>query len=104
MGPATAFSMGVFLGALEYVLEEGNNKGWLEDEKIAVGVVVCDRYCRLIFFYRAFNAKFPIVDLKAFTNRNFAFGTAFSFIMGVGLYGLTYLYPVYLSAIRGYDR
>src|SRR5262249_14369657 len=23
--------------------------------------------------------------------------------MGIGLYGLTYLYPVYLAAIRGYD-
>ncbi len=32
-GPAL-ISMGVFLGALEYVLEEGNNKGWLEDEKL----------------------------------------------------------------------
>jgi DHA2 family multidrug resistance protein len=25
-----------------------------------------------------------------------------SFVMGVGLYGLTYIYPVYLSAVRGY--
>lgn len=95
-------SMGVFLGAMEYVLEEGNNKGWLQDDKIAIGTVAIV-LSGLIFFYRAFTAKHPIVDLKAFTNRNFAFGTAFSFIMGVGLYGLTYLYPVYLSAIRGYD-
>lgn len=95
-------SMAVFLGALEYVLEEGNNKGWLQDEKIAIGTAAIV-IAGIIFFYRAFTVKFPIVDLKAFTNRNFAFGTAFSFIMGVGLYGLTYLYPVYLSAIRGYD-
>jgi MFS transporter, DHA2 family, multidrug resistance protein len=27
----------------------------------------------------------------------------FSFVLGIGLYGLTYLYPVYLSEIRGYD-
>src|SRR5690606_38779534 len=27
----------------------------------------------------------------------------FSFVMGIGLYGLTYLYPVYLSQVRGYD-
>ena len=47
--------------------------------------------------------KRQIVDLSAFTNRNFALGSLFSFVMGVGLYGLTYLYPVYLSAIRGYD-
>ena len=95
-------SMAVFLGALEYVLEEGNNKGWLQDEKIVLGTVAIVLGA-LIFFYRAFTAKYPIVDLRAFTNRNFAFGTGFSFIMGVGLYGLTYLYPVFLSSIRGYD-
>ena len=30
-------------------------------------------------------------------------GSVFSFTMGIGLYGLTYLYPVYLASIRGYD-
>ena len=48
-------------------------------------------------------ARLPIVDLRAFTNRNFAFGSLFSFVLGIGLYGLTYLYPVYLAQIRGYD-
>ena len=27
----------------------------------------------------------------------------FSFVLGIGLYGLTYLYPLYLGRIRGYD-
>src|SRR5690606_18352309 len=40
---------------------------------------------------------------RAFSNRNFAFGSIFSFVMGIGLYGLTYLYPLYLARIRGYD-
>ncbi|MGO8077710.1 MFS transporter, partial [Rhizobium leguminosarum] len=44
-----------------------------------------------------------VVDLKAFSNRNFSFGSVFSFVMGIGLYGLTYIYPVYLGSIRGYD-
>ena len=55
------------------------------------------------FFYRAFTAEQPIVDLFAFKNLNFAFGSAFSFVLGIGLYGLTYVYPVYLGQIRGYD-
>ncbi len=95
-------SMAVFLGSLEYVLEEGNAKGWLNDDHIVIGTVAIV-VGALIFFYRAFNAKFPVVDLRAFTDRNFAFGSMFSFVMGIGLYGLTYLYPVYLGAIRGYD-
>ena len=57
----------------------------------------------VLFFWRAFTAKQPIVDLTAFANRNFAFGSLFSFVMGIGLYGLTYLYPVYLARVRGYS-
>jgi len=30
-------------------------------------------------------------------------GSLFSFVLGIGLYGLTYLYPVYLAQVRGYD-
>ena len=48
-------------------------------------------------------AEEPIVDLRAFSNINFAFGSLFSFVMGIGLYGLTYLYPLFLGRIRGYD-
>jgi len=52
---------------------------------------------------RAFRAEQPVVDLSAFGNMNFTFGSLFSFVLGVGLYGLTYLYPVFLGRIRGYD-
>jgi DHA2 family multidrug resistance protein len=48
-------------------------------------------------------AKEPIVDIRAFTDRNFALGCLFSFCVGIGLYGLTYLYPRYLAEIRGYS-
>ncbi|MCQ1850629.1 DHA2 family efflux MFS transporter permease subunit [Neorhizobium galegae] len=95
-------SMAIFLGALEYVLEEGNNKDWFSDEKIVVGAVLVT-VGAVVFFWRAFKVEFPIVDLRAFSNANFAFGSLFSFIMGVGLYGLTYLYPLYLGRIRHYD-
>ena len=95
-------SMAAFLGSLEYVLEEGNAKGWLDDSHILIGTLVVVLAAG-VFFYRAFTIEFPVVDLRAFANRNFAFGSMFSFIMGIGLYGLTYLYPLYLARIRGYD-
>ena len=57
----------------------------------------------MLFFIRVLTARNPIVDLRAFLDRNFAFGSIFSFVLGIGLYGLTYLYPVYLGEIRGYD-
>ncbi|PDT54118.1 MULTISPECIES: DHA2 family efflux MFS transporter permease subunit [Sinorhizobium] len=96
------FSMAVFLGSLEYVLEEGNANDWFNDDHIVMGAVAT-AVAAAIFFYRAFKVEFPVVDLRAFANRNFTFGSLFSFVMGIGLYGLTYLYPLYLGRIRGYD-
>jgi DHA2 family multidrug resistance protein len=55
-----------------------------------------------VFFWRALTAHQPIVDLSAFRDRNFWTGCMLSGVMGVGLYGLTYIYPVYLAAVRGY--
>jgi DHA2 family multidrug resistance protein len=41
--------------------------------------------------------------VRAFANRNFLIGSMFSFIIGIGLYGSTYLLPLFLSHIRGYS-
>ncbi|HTQ84534.1 MAG TPA: DHA2 family efflux MFS transporter permease subunit [Pseudolabrys sp.] len=95
-------SMAGFLGALEYVLEEGPRNDWFDDGTITLFAVV-SAVSAVVFFARVLTAQSPIVDLRAFTNRNFAVGSLFSFVLGIGLYGLTYVYPVYLAAIRGYD-
>jgi DHA2 family multidrug resistance protein len=94
--------MAAFLGSLEYVLEEGPNNDWLQDDSVFLFSIVLG-IGAILFFWRVFRVEEPIVDLRAFTNVNFAFGSVFSFVMGIGLYGLTYLYPLFLGRIRGYD-
>ena len=95
-------AMAGFLGAFEYVLEEGPRKDWLQDDVIAYAAII-SALSAVAFFYRAFTARMPIVDLRAYGNRNFAIGSMFSFVLGIGLFGLTYLYPVYLAQVRGYN-
>jgi DHA2 family multidrug resistance protein len=95
-------SMAAFLGALEYALEEGPSKDWFESEPVTAAIVI-SFVGAIIFFWRAFRAPQPIVDLGAFADRNFWTGSLFSFVMGIGLYGLTYIYPVYLASVRGYS-
>ena len=95
-------SMAAFLGSLEYVLEEGTRLDWFQSHEIVFFTGLMLVGC-VLFFWRALTRDDPLVDLYAFQNRNFAFGSLFSFTMGIGLYGLTYLYPVYLGRIRGYD-
>jgi MFS transporter, DHA2 family, multidrug resistance protein len=94
--------MALFLGALEYVLEDGPRYDWFEDSTIFYAAVV-SATAAVVFFARVLTAQQPIVDLRAFSDRNFAVGSMFSFVLGIGLYGLTYLYPIYLGQIRGYN-
>ena len=95
-------SMAGFLGALEYVLEEGPRYEWFDDDTV-FAVAIVSGVSAVVFFARVLTARAPIVDLRAFANRNFAVGSLFSFVLGIGLYGLTYLFPVYLAQVRGYD-
>jgi DHA2 family multidrug resistance protein len=95
-------SMAGFLGALEYVLEEGPQYDWFQDTSVFILGLVCV-VSAVFFFWRVLTAKEPIVDIRAFTDRNFALGSMFSFCVGIGLYGLTYIYPRYLAEVRGYS-
>ena len=94
--------MAGFLGTLEYVLEEGPQSQWLEDTSVAVCAAICV-VSAIAFFWRVLSAREPIVDLRTFTDRNFAVGCLISFCVGIGLYGLTYMYPRYLAEVRGYS-
>ena len=94
--------MAGFLGSLEYVLEEGPQYEWLQDTSVATFAAICF-VSAIAFFWRVFTVEEPIVDLRTFSNRNFAIGCVLQFCIGIGLYGLTYIYPRYLAEIRGYS-
>jgi DHA2 family multidrug resistance protein len=94
--------MAGFLGSLEFVLEEGPTNDWFEDQAIFIFAIV-GAVSAVAFFARVLMAMEPVVDIRAFLNRNFSTGSAFSFVLGIGLYGLTYLYPIYLGRVRGYS-
>jgi MFS transporter, DHA2 family, multidrug resistance protein len=94
--------LAAFLGSLEYVLEEGPGNDWFQDSTIFAFAIVTV-VAGVGFFYRAFTAKEPIVDLRAFADRNFATGSLFSFVIGIGLYGLVLMFPLFLARVRGYD-
>ena len=94
--------MALFLGSLEYVFEEGPRNDWLQDDAIATFAVISG-VAALLFFWRMFTYKQPIVWLRAFHDRNFAIGSLYSFILGIGLYGSVFLLPAFLGRVRGYN-
>ena len=94
--------MALFLGALEYALQEGPRWDWFADHTIAAAVAVSS-IASALFFWRVLTYHQPIVDLRAFANRNFALGSFYTFVVGTGLYGATYLIPLFLAQVRGFN-
>ena len=95
-------SMALFLGSLEYVLDEGPRHDWLQDPtvfKLAIVTVLAG----VSFFYRVLNTEHPIVQLRVFKDRNFAVGCVVAFVVGVCLFGIVYLVPTFFGQVRGYN-
>ncbi len=94
--------MAIFLGCFEYALEEGPRWDWFADNTI-LAASVASATAAVLFFWRVFRYRQPIVDLRAFANRNFALGSLYTFVIGTGLYGATYVIPLFLAEVRGYS-
>ncbi|HEY0407954.1 MAG TPA: DHA2 family efflux MFS transporter permease subunit [Pyrinomonadaceae bacterium] len=93
--------MAIGLAAMQLVLDKGQDEEWFDSNWIiaatllAVTMIVC-------FVIRELKVKEPIVNLRVFTNRNFAVGTALMAAMGAVLYGSIALLPLFLQTMLGY--
>jgi MFS transporter, DHA2 family, multidrug resistance protein len=94
-------SMAVFLGGLEYVLEEGPRYDWFGDPGIAIAGWLSFVAFGL-FLERSFRSNGPIVRLTPFRTPTFAIACLFNLVIGFGLYAATYLIPVFLGRVRDY--
>lgn len=92
----------VFLGSLQYVLEEGPLKNWFDDQTIVL-VSICSAVGAVLFFARELTFATPVIDLHGFRDRNFSLGCLFAFVLGMGLYGAVYIAPLFLARIAGYS-
>ncbi len=95
--------MAGFLGSLEYVLEEG--------PQYAMAAGYLGRGLRRDL--RGLGDRVLLARADASTSRSSTSGPSptaisrigclISFCVGIGLYGLTYMYPRYLAEVRGYS-
>jgi MFS transporter, DHA2 family, multidrug resistance protein len=93
--------LAVFLGSLQLVLKEAPHRGWG-----SIGIVLLAALCVVCgsgLVRRSLRHPAPLIDLSAFRDRNFAVGCCFSFVLGIALYGATFLLPVYLGLVRNYE-
>jgi MFS transporter, DHA2 family, multidrug resistance protein len=93
--------MALFLGCLDYVLEEGARWEWFADDTIKVCAAISG-LAGIGFIIRSLTHAHPVVDLRALASRNFCLGCLFSFVTGIGIFGLIYLTPLFLGRVRGF--
>ena len=94
--------MSMFLGGLEYTLDDGPRNDWFSDDSVAICAVMAS-VGGALFFWRAFSAAHPIVDLRSFRDRNFAVTSLVSTMLGMSMFTLLYLTPVFLGQVSGYN-
>jgi DHA2 family multidrug resistance protein len=94
--------MALGLGTLEYTLEEGTRWNWFSDSTITVTAWIAG-ISLLLFCIRSMTYRNPVVDLRAFGNRNFALGCLVSFVTGIGIFSTIYLTPLFLGYVRGFS-
>ncbi|HVI49045.1 MAG TPA: DHA2 family efflux MFS transporter permease subunit [Chitinophaga sp.] len=89
------------VGSLQYVLERGQEDDWFNDPIITT-LTVTTVLSLFFFIWRELTYKNPIVELRVLKNGNLRVGTILSFILGFGLYGSTFIIPMYTQGTLGW--
>lgn len=91
-----------FLGSMEFVLDEGPRADWFDNEHIVLFTVI-SVVSGILLLWREMTARHPVLELAAFTNRNFTVGCVLTFALGMCLYGQSFILPQVLARVRGYN-
>ena len=79
-----AASLAVFLGCLQYVLEEGPRHQWFEDQTVMT-VAWISFVGGLVFFERSFFSTMPVLKLTPFKRPTFVLACESPTSLGIGL-------------------
>jgi EmrB/QacA subfamily drug resistance transporter len=67
----------------------------------ALGPMAAGAGAVALFAWRALRVPNPLIDLRLFRQRGFAAGTAVNLVLGVALFGVALLLPLYFELLRG---
>ncbi len=93
--------LAIAVGSLQYILEKGQEDDWFSSGLIIL-LTVFAVFGIFFFIWRELTYRNPIVDLRVLRNGNLRVGTILSFILGFGLYGSTFVIPLYTQATLGW--
>ncbi len=89
------------VGALQYVLEKGTSEDWFDSETI----IICTGIAAvglIGFIVWEFITTTPVIDLRILKERNLAASNILTFVVGFGLFGSVFIFPVLVQRVMGY--
>ncbi|ARU88250.1 DHA2 family efflux MFS transporter permease subunit [Pseudomonas sp. M30-35] len=89
------------VGALQIVLDKGNDLDWFESNFIVIGTLV-SVISLAIFIIWEMTDRHPIVNLRLFAHRNFRIGTIVLVGGYAGFFGINLILPQWLQTQMGY--
>ena len=93
--------LAITVGSLQYILEKGQEDDWFDDNMIVL-LTSTAIIGFILFIWRELTFRYPIVELRVLKNSNLRIGTVMSFVLGFGLYGSTFIVPLYTQTILGW--
>ncbi len=93
--------LALFVGSLQTVLEKGESEDWFSEPYIVV-LSIFAVFGFLFFVWREMSTDHPIVNFKIMKYRSFSVGMLTSFLLGFGLYGSVFVFPVFCQTLLGF--
>jgi DHA2 family multidrug resistance protein len=89
------------VGALQFVLDQGQMRDWFNSKVIVVGTILAV-FSAATFFLRGWNKSDNIIDLSLLKDRNFVMGTLAITAYGISLFGWMAIMPLFSQRLLGY--
>jgi DHA2 family multidrug resistance protein len=94
--------LAVAVGSLQTILEKGESEDWFAKTYILV-LTIAAVLGLFFFIWREMSFDHPIVNFKILRHRSFAVGMFTSFVLGFGLYGSVFVFPIFCQNLLGFS-
>jgi len=89
-----------FLALSLYAVANGQREGW--DSNFILGMACSGALFLLAFIGWELRIREPLVDLAVFSHSRYAAAAVVAVIFGAGIYGSSYLVPLFVQTVQGY--
>jgi len=93
--------LAISVGSLQTLLEKGESEDWFATGYI-IALAVASVLGFLLFIWRELSTDHPVVNFKIMRHRSFSIGMFTSFVLGFGLYGSVFVFPVFCQNLLGF--